>query len=212
MPYGLYVSGEPYCFIDGVTRRYFKNWNQPKLTSNTSYGVMTSTTEYKNANGEAPHPPWMGFNGITTTDTEINGDKYLGIQSMFNGEWGGDIEWILPNNEKIHLLEFQFLNTDMPMRYPSFIEIYGSNDNAETWTKIGRSDFNKYLTNPDVNFLGSVYCNYSVAYNAILIALGKSYATDNLTGFSECYIKAYKEGTQDDYDYFKDDYALLGVQ
>ena len=167
--------------------RYEKTWVRPNLTSNTSYGTLTATSEYS-SEGVVIHDAFHAFS------TEYH-------QWISSGSSGLDFEelvWTLPNNEKIYISQLDFYIGDIPQRFPKSITVYGSN-NGITFKPIGFAKRGgDYLTNAEYHL--TVNCNNSVAYNIIKFSFEKSGHSDNLTAVAEITFTAYTPSTSDDYD------------
>ena len=99
----------------------YVTWVQPVLTSNTSYGVVSSTSI------TSPHEPYCAFDGIKTGE-----NKYASSSTS-----GGDITWQLPYNVKISSCKvYTTTETGYLARFPQSITLKASNDGS-TWTTVG---------------------------------------------------------------------------
>lgn len=122
LQYGSYQA-----FIDYIADLYSvteETWEQPILTSNTSYGTVSSTDAHNE------HPPYSAFNGNKSGD-----DKYLSTSTS-----GGNITWSLPKQIKMSSCKiFQTQEAGYLDRFPTTITLQGSNDGS-TWNTIGSLD------------------------------------------------------------------------
>ena len=165
---------------------YVKNWQQPVLTSYTSYGTISASSEYKLEDGSILHPIWYIFNPSAA--------QWVSDGSL-PSEW---IQWQLPAGEKIYVQSVTFAIADVLARFPTKITVLGSNDGVG-FDVLGEAIPDpSYLTDPSYQMV--VTCNADTAYNTIKFVMGKSTSVDNLTSFLRCNITAYKEGTASDYD------------
>ena len=110
---------------------WLSQWTQPKLTSNTSYGIVTCSSNY------ASHYPYYAFDGIVAMN-----NKWLS-----NGTASGWLQWKL--EQKILIKSFKLYGTGESSygnRVPKTIKLYGSND-GENWTELATTENTKNLVN-----------------------------------------------------------------
>lgn len=95
-----------YVFINGYTRKYYKTINVPAeyedftlpyLTSNTSYGTVTCSSE------NTGHPAYQAFDGDSSTWWEIN-------EGVKSATW----QWVLPVEIYITGIKIQVRTGDRP--------------------------------------------------------------------------------------------------
>ena len=123
---GIYADFVSY--ISSLYKEEEVTWVQPHLTSNTSYGTVSSTSLY------STYPPYPAFNGIVG-----GGDKYIS-----NSTSGGNLTWELPIPIKMASCKvYQTGEASYLNRFPSSIALQGSNDGS-TWENIGSaSDYSQ---------------------------------------------------------------------
>ena len=110
---------------------FLSDWVQPSLTSNTSYGNVTCSSNY------GSHYAYYAFDGRVAMN-----NKWLS-----NGTANGWLQWRLP--EKILIKSFELYGTGESSygnRSPKTIKLYGSNDD-ENWTELATIENTKNLVN-----------------------------------------------------------------
>lgn len=108
-------------------------WIQPRLTSDTSYGTISSSVT-----------TWRDSPAYQISDGVIG-----------NSKWGADapdgasVTWALPIGIKMQSCEvYQTNETSRLDRFPTSISIYGSNDNS-TWDLVGSLTVNSVPSSED---------------------------------------------------------------
>lgn len=182
----------------GLTFQYYKNWDQPQLTSNTSYGTLLSTSEFDDV---GTHDAWHAFSQ----------SQHQWICNPSSGLSTEILVWQLPNSEKIHVKSVDFFGGDVLARFPTKIDVYGSNDLGLTFTPIG-SAVPEAGYETAATYTLTVECDDETAYNTIGFAFAKSISADGLTAMADIYIQAYTDGSSDDYDWHKAKLELNGVK
>lgn len=117
--------------IDKLYPIFLTNWTQPVLTSNTSYGTVTCSSNY------GSHYAYYAFDGKVA-----EGNKWLS-----NGTANGWLKWKL--EKKIFIKSFELYGTgesSYANRSPKTIKLYGSNDD-ENWTELATIENTKNLVN-----------------------------------------------------------------
>lgn len=174
-------------------KQYYKNWVQPTVTSNTSNGTISTTTQHPS------HPPYIAFNGNRT-----GGDKYLSNTTSY-----GDLTWITPVAIKIKSCkiyttqEGAYLN-----RYPRSIAIYGS-DNGSSWDFLGSTSG---YAQPSSGGYIEVTCSGVKEYKQTKWVFGANFGGDTGVGIGEIEITAGVSGTKYNYDYYEtniENYILI---
>lgn len=185
--YDRYEDEEtPYLLLSGRNKRYYKTWSQPQLTSNTSYGTLLATSQFDDV---GTHDAWHAFSY----------DAHQWISSPAAVYEQQIIVWQLPNDEKIYISSVDFIAGDILARFPTKIDVYGSNDLGQSFTLIGSATPEPGYGSASTYTL-TVDCNKSTAYNTIGFAFTKSVSADNLTAMADIAIHAQVDGTADDYD------------
>ena len=185
--YDRYEDEEtPYLLLSGRNKRYYKTWSQPQLTSNTSYGTLLATSQFDDV---GTHDAWHAFSY----------DAHQWICSPTAVYEQQIIVWQLPNDEKIYISSVDFIAGDILARFPTKIDVYGSNDLGQSFTLIGSATPEPGYESASTYTL-TVGCNKSTAYNTIGFAFTKSVSADNLTAMADIVIHAQVDGTADDYD------------
>lgn len=95
-------------------------WTQPVLTSDTSYGTISSSVKTF-----IDGPAWHISDGVKV------GTSYWGATTASGS---GDVTWALP--EQIKMTSCKVYVTNQPARFPQSITIQGSNDGTN-WTTVG---------------------------------------------------------------------------
>ena len=192
-------SGSYSAFVDYIADLWGEEeatWVQPTLTSNTSYGVVSSTSIFSDSG------PYFAFNGVVGL-----GDKYLS-----NSTSGGDITWELPINIKISSFRtYQTEESSYLNRFPTTITLQGSTDGS-TWDTVGTASgysqpssggyIDVTVTNPDyykyykwvfgANFGGNSGVAVSeISINATYIKLNDCFCTEaewqqSVTNYGAC--------------------------
>lgn len=182
-------SETPYLAFLGSENRYLKHWVQPELTSNTSYGVLLATSQFDDV---GTHDAWHAFSP--------NAHQWINNPSSGLAQEG--LVWQLPSTEKIYISSVELDGGDVLARFPTKVDVYGSNDLGQTFIPIGSAT-------PEASYdLGATYtltvnCVDATSYNIIGFALTKSASADGLTAVADIRISAYTDGTPDDYDVVK---------
>lgn len=174
-------------------KQYYKNWVQPAVTSNTSNGTISTTTQHP------LHPPYLAFNGNRT-----GGDKYLSNTTSY-----GDLTWITPvairiKSCKIYTTQEEYLN-----RYPTSIAIYGSDDGS-SWETLG---YTAGYAQPSSGGYIEVTCSGKKEYKQTKWVFGANFGGDAGVAIGEIEITAGVSGTKDNYDYYEtniENYILKG--
>lgn len=110
---------------------FLSEWMQPTLTSNTSYGNVTCSSNY------GSHYAYYAFDGKIAAN-----NKWLS-----NGTANGWLKWKL--EKKIFIKSFKLYGTgeaSYANRSPKTIKLYGSNDD-ENWTELATIENTKNLVN-----------------------------------------------------------------
>ncbi len=100
----------------------YQDWEQPKLTSNNSYGILIASQS------EAAHPAWHLF------DKKYDSKWYSDVLRESNI---ATVVWHLPTKLKASYMQLRQADTNW--RFPTSIIVYGSNDGSN-WNEIGRQD------------------------------------------------------------------------
>ena len=182
-------SETPYLAFLGSENRYLKHWVQPELTSNTSYGALLATSQFDDV---GTHDAWHAFSP----------NAHQWINNPSSGLAQEVLVWQLPSTEKIYISSVELDGGDVLARFPTKVDVYGSNDLGQTFIPIGSAT-------PEASYdLGATYtltvnCVDATSYNTIGFALTKSASADGLTAVADIRISAYTDGTPDDYDVVK---------
>ena len=108
-------------------------WSQPTLTSDTLYGTISSSVT---AWGDSP--------AYQLSDGVIGSSKWGAIAPN-----GASITWALPSGIKMQSCKvYQTNETPVLNRFPTSINIYGSNDNS-SWDNIGSLTVNSIPSSED---------------------------------------------------------------
>lgn len=179
------VPGYYLAFL-GSEARYLKQWVQPELTSNTSYGTLLATSQFDSA---GTHDAWHAFST----------SQHQWISSPTSGLAQETLVWQLPDNERIYVNSVELDGADVSLQFPTKVDVFGSNDAGQTFTIIGSATTEAGYESASPYTL-IVNCANTTAFNMIGFALSKSASSDNLTAIADIRIDAYTDGSPDDYD------------
>lgn len=178
-------------------REYFKykTWNQPILTSATSYGTITASSDHSTDSSE----PWQ----ILTMEA-VEGRRFL-----FTGTGNEWLQWKLPEPIKItscdvsNSSEASYLN-----RFPKSITLQVSDDGS-SWKTIGSASG---YTQPGNSESISFTCNSDKAYSYIRWQFAQTFgASPMAVGVIKLNAKKVSSGTSSNYDFYEDSYKAYNI-
>lgn len=167
----------------GLKYYKYESWTQPTLSSDTSYGnISSSITTW--GDGQV----WHISDGVKGTSNKWGGDS-----------GSGNITWHL--SEKIKINSFQVWQTNESEylnRFPKTIKLYASDDGTN-YTEVG--SLSEYSQPASAEYV-SVTCNTSKVYEYYKWEFGTSWKGSEIA-VSEIVITAQKvvTGTSSDYDF-----------
>ena len=178
-------------------REYFKysTWNQPILTSNTSYGAITASSDHSTDTSE----PWQIFHMGAT----------VGNRFLFTGTSSEWIKWQLPEPIKISSCTvYNSAETSYLNRFPKSITLQVSDDGS-SWKTIGSASG---YTQPGNSESHSFTCNSDRAYSYIRWQFAQTFgASPMAVGVIKINAKKVSAGTSSDYDFYKDSYKTYNI-
>lgn len=177
-------------------RAYFKykTWNQPILTSNTSYGTITASSDHSE-----PSEPWH-----ILTMKAVAGGRFLFTGS--SSEW---IQWQLPEPIKISSCTvYNSAETSYLNRFPKSITLQVSDDGS-SWKTIGSaSGYAQPGNKESISFT----CNSDKAYSYIRWTFAQTFgASPMAVGVIRINAQEVIDGTSSDYDFYKDSYKAYNI-
>ena len=177
-------------------REYFKykTWNQPILTSNTSYGTITVSSDHSDTS-----EPWQIFHMGAT----------VGNRFLFTGTSSEWIKWQLPEPIKISSCTvYNSAETSYLNRFPKSITLQVSDDGS-SWKTIGSASG---YTQPGNSESHSFTCNSDRAYSYIRWQFAQTFgASPMAVGVIKINAKKVSAGTSSDYDFYKDSYKTYNI-
>lgn len=195
--YDYYIDRNKAYNILRRNREYFKykTWNQPILTSATSYGTITASSDHSSDSSE----PWQ----ILTMEA-VEGRRFL-----FTGTENEWLQWKLPEPIKItscdvcNSSEASYLN-----RFPKSITLQVSDDGS-SWKTIGSASG---YTQPGNSESISFTCNSDKAYSYIRWQFAQTFgASPMAVGVIKLNAKKVSSGASSNYDFYKDSYKAYNI-
>lgn len=177
-------------------REYFKysTWNQPILTSNTSYGTITVSSD----NSE-PSEPWQ----------ILSSSSSAGKRFLFNGTGEQWIKWQLHEPIKISSCTvYNSSETSYLNRFPKSITLQVSDDGS-VWKTIGStSNYAQPGNKESISFV----CDSDKAYSYIRWTFANTFgASPMAVGVIIINAKKITGGTSSDYDFYKDSFKAYNI-
>lgn len=177
-------------------REYFKYtvWNQPILTSNTSYGTITVSSDHSE-----PSQPWQ----ILSSNSSV-GERFL-----FNGTGGQWIKWELPKPIKVNSCTVYNSNeTSYLNRFPKSITFQVSED-GNTWKNIKTvSGYSQPGAKASISF----DCETDKEYPYICFYFENTFgASPMAVGVIRINAQEVIGGTSSDYDFYKDSFKAYNI-
>ena len=161
-------------FVDYIAELYSEEevtWTQPTLTSNSSYGIVSSNSVHSG------HEAFRAFDGIKT-----GGNKYLSGSTT-----SGDITWQMPQYIKITSCKvYQTDEASYLNRFPKTITLQGSND-GNNWTDLGTAS--GYSQPTSLGYIEVTVANPSM-YSNYRWLFGESFGGNSGVAISEIKITA----------------------
>ena len=179
-------------------RAYFKykTWNQPILTSATSYGTITASSDHSTDTSE----PWQIFDMGAT----------VGKRFLFTGSSSEWLMWQLPEPIKISSCTvYNSSETSYLNRFPKSITLQVSDDGS-VWKTIGSAS--DYIQPGDKESISFV-CDSDKAYSYIRWTFANTFgASPMAVGLIKINAKKITDGTSSDYDFYKDSYKAYEIK
>lgn len=178
-------------------RAYFKykTWNQPILTSNTSYGTITASSDHSTDTSE----PWQIFTMGAT----------VGNRFLFTGTSSEWIKWQLPEPIKISSCTvYNSAETSYLNRFPKSITLQVSDDGG-VWKTIGSAS---NYTQPGNKESISFVCDSDKAYSYIRWTFANTFgASPMAVGVIRINAQEVIDGTSSSYDFYKDSFKSYNI-
>lgn len=178
-------------------REYFKytTWNQPILTSATSYGTITASSDHSTDTSE----PWHILSSGST----------VGGRFLFTGTSNEWLKWQLPEPIKISSCTvYNSAETSYLNRFPKSITLQVSDDGS-VWKTIGSaSNYNQPGNKESISF----YCNSDKAYSYIRWQFANTFGSSPMAvGVIIINAKKVSNGTSSSYDFYKDSFKTYNI-